>query len=135
MTTAASPQWYRVTPLSSYPPWLRTALKTLAQLAQLPENWDGYGSPAPQRIAADRASNLLTFLEWDDLPVPQIGPVPGGGIQIEWHVANRELEIEILPDGSGEFLRVDGEAMEEGPLTADRPDASRALVDWVMGVF
>jgi hypothetical protein len=68
-------------------------------------------------LMVERAIQLLTFLEWDDLPVPQIGPVPGGGIQIEWHVAERELAIEVLPNGSVEFLPVEGEAMNEGPLS------------------
>ena len=132
MTTLSSPQSNRVTPLSGAPSWLQSALKTVTRLAQLPANWDGHGSPALRPMAVARACQLLSFLEWDNLHVPQIGPVPGGGIQIEWHVAERELEIEILPDGSVEFLTVEGEAMEEGPLTVDRPDLSRALIRWVM---
>jgi hypothetical protein len=133
MTTVTSPQWIRVTRLSEAPSWLQSALATVRRLAELPANWDGYGSPALPSRVVERATQLLTFLEWDELPVPQIGPVSGGGIQIEWHVADRELEIEILPDGSVEFLTVEGEAMHEGPLTVDRPDLSRALVRWVMG--
>ena len=53
-------------------------------------------------------------MEFDDLPLPQVVPVPGGGVQLEWRHGRREVEIEILPDGTMEFLRVeDGEPRDE----------------------
>ena len=123
-------QWSSVTPLSSRQSWLIDSLKSVFQLSNLEENWDGHGSPPISRVAVREMVSLLKLLElaWistdpnkpnicDDvlsaglrqsrlehLRVSHVVPVPGGGLQAEWQVDNRELEIEILPDRSVEYL-------------------------------
>ena len=110
----SEPQWGGVTPLAQATPWLRSSLRKVTELAQLPSGWDGYGSSPIQQPAIERVSEVLTALSYLDLPYPQLFPVPGGGIQIEMRQGNRELEIEILPDGSIEYLLAlsNGEMLE-----------------------
>jgi len=108
---------------------LDTGLKAIAGLARLKPNWDGYGSPAVQSAALQAAARVLSALDAESPHAPQICPVAGGGIAIEWHVGTRELELEILPDGSVVFLTVvNGEPIEEGRLVLDQFNSARWIV-------
>jgi hypothetical protein len=110
-------QWSGVTSAWNAKRWFLVAMRKIVELAALPEDWDGYGSRPIQPAAIRVAAELLGMLSEFDLPSPQIFPVSGGGIQLEWQNAKCELELEILPDGSLEFLIADqaGE-MREGRL-------------------
>jgi len=111
---------------------LDTGLKAIVGLARLKPNWDGYGSPAVQSAALEAAARVLSALDAQSPHAPQICPVAGGGVGIEWHVGTREVELEILPDGSVEFLTVvNGEPEEEGRLVLDQLSSARRLVAWV----
>ncbi len=111
--------------------WLVLTLTRLNELARLQANWDGYGSPAVQRAALQTAIRLLLELAPDEPAEPQIIPVPGGGVQLEWQTASRELELEILPQGTVEYLRVEGEHTKEGELPPNRIGEVRHLVRWL----
>ena len=65
--------------------------QALAELASLPDNWDGYGSPALQAAAFKEAFRLLAAVEQENLPTPHLCPVTGGGVGIEWQVGSRRL--------------------------------------------
>jgi hypothetical protein len=134
----SSTQWNHVTPLVKASPWLIDTLKALAGLSGLQDNWDGYGSPSIQSAALTSARRLVSAIEAEELPTPAVGPVSGGGIGIVWKVATRELQIEILPDGSVEFLLADvdsatgQERTQEGRLTLAYTDQIRRLVGWLL---
>jgi hypothetical protein len=100
-------------------------------LKRLGDNWDGEGSPRPSTIALDSASELLVSLPFEDLPTPFVSPTSLGGVQLEWNQNGRELEIEILPDGSLELLTVvNGNPQDEGPTTREQvPSLARWLRD------
>jgi hypothetical protein len=78
-------------------------------------------------------------LEQVPLPVPQVCPVTGGGISFTWHIDSRELDTEILPDGSAQYLTVTAdpatgqEATQEESLSLDRPESGQALAAWLVG--
>jgi hypothetical protein len=130
----AGAQWSSVAPLATAPPWL----KALAELARLPDNWDGYGSPPLQPRALSTAIRLLSAIDADELPTPELCPVTGGGIGITWQLPPRRLEIEVLPDGSLEYLAVAAEpgagveTIREGHLTSDRRRTVRRLLYWLV---
>lgn len=122
-----------VYPAAKYevPQALPHLIAELEELAELPENWDGYGSPPIQPPVKKTAYQLLEFLEKLVMPSPHVAPVSGGGLQLEWQAGKRELELEIFPNGEVSFLTVEtsGE-MEEGTFSADfRTDLSR-LATW-----
>lgn len=127
-------QWSGVTPLADANQWLRNAQRKIAELKQLPENWDSYGSRPIQQAAIEKAADLLSFLSRLDLPRPQIFPVPGGGVQFEFEQDRRELELEILPDGSIGFLLVaeTGE-MREGTIPFGLRGDIYRLAYWLQG--
>lgn len=68
------------------------------------------------------------------MPMPHFAPVSGGGIQLEWRRQNRELELEILPNGEIAFLKAPepGE-MEEGVLPLSFHADVFELVKWFEG--
>lgn len=107
-------------------------------LAALPNNWDGFGSPPIQPAALQTAHWLVGTLERLALPAPQIFPVTGSGISFTWRLDTRELEIEILPDGSAQYLVVatepatGREETQEEPLPLDRPEYGQSLAAWLI---
>ena len=113
-------------------PRLLAPLKTITELAQLQENWDGYGSPPLHPSAIAGAINVLTISDIEQPPMPYVGPVTGGGVQIEWYTPTRELELEILPDGSLQYVAVDEAGQTtDGELPASADEQVLELVRWL----
>lgn len=126
-------QWSGVTAVAvaTSSSWLRRAQQKLKELSELRDNWDSYGSRPIQQKASETAAKLLTETAKVRLPEPQIFPVPGGGLQLEWDNAKGELELEILPDGEIGFLIVDKEnEMLEGRLSPNWSDEIYRLAQW-----
>lgn len=106
---------------SPEPSWHRDAVQSVTKLGSLKTNWDGYRSPPIEQAALRKAITLLDAIRSYDMPAPEICPVTGGGIGIAWQIQTRELEIEILPDGSAEFLMVEREKMEQKTTEGSLP--------------
>jgi hypothetical protein len=125
-------QLSEIVPFFDATPEFIDALRAISDLMQLDDNWDSYGSPRIQRAAVERAVQVLRAADKQDPPPPRIVPVSGGGLQIEWAAGARELEVEMLPDGSIEFLRVEGNEMTEAPLPPGRVDlVVPMLLEWL----
>jgi hypothetical protein len=124
-------QWTAGIPFESQ--WELHALRGVFRTEGLRQDWDSYGSLPPSMKAIDVSLHLvrkIAELDLGDLPVPHVAPVPGGGIQFEWRVGDRELELEILPDGAIESLRAErGEPLDEAALG---PSELHALLAWVV---
>lgn len=131
-------QWTGLIPVGpSLNSWQIETIINIVRLMSLPSNWDSYGSPSLSRKVAEASINLLKSIEFDDLATPYVIPVSGGGIQFEWSVGQRELEIEILPDGSIEYLKIEGEEhLEEGKLAHVTSSQVRyqvqSLLKWIV---
>lgn len=129
-TTATKAQWSPVVPVASY--GQIQALQTVLRTASLPHDWDSYGSPPPSPMALAASVHLITAIDLDDLTIPDIFAVPGGGIQFEWRFGGRELELEVLPDSSLQFLKVErGVPLEEGQLKAGLYGEVSSLLSWL----
>jgi hypothetical protein len=131
---ATSSQLSGIVPLTHATPQFLEAVRTISGLMHLPPNWDSYGSPRIQEATVRRAVQVLYIVEKEKMapPSPHIVPVSGGGLQIEWRTGGRELEIELLPDGSIEFLTVEGEQINESFLRPDRIDlVVPMLIEWL----
>ncbi len=64
------------------------------------------------------------------MPTPYVEATIDGGVQFEWSVAERELDIEILPDGEIGYLKVVSKTpIEEGPLELAKLEG---LTDWLL---
>ena len=108
----SSPIWGRAIPVAGLSEDQVKAIQKIAGFEQLPTNWDSYGSPRVSRAVIDSAIDLV-LTTFDFVPMRRIVPVSGGGIQFDWEMGERELEIEVRPDLNIEFLlSVDGDPVE-----------------------
>lgn len=125
-------QTLEVVPGGNLGTWQVQAVKRVFQTAELSANWDSYGSPPLSAQAVRTAISVILSVHLDDLPTPDVVPVPGGGIQLEWRMGSRELELEILPNGSLEFLKSEhGEPLEEGTLELSAIETT-SLASWLL---
>jgi hypothetical protein len=113
--------------------WQIDAIRKLDQLLALPRDWDSYGSSPPSEIAVKAAVRLILDIDFDYFVSPHIVPVSGGGVQLEWSLGSREVEIEITDEGSVEYLKsILTKPVEEGQISlADLPSI-RSLLTWLM---
>lgn len=113
---------------------LAAARQRLGELATLPEDWDSYGAAPIDAGAVERAEHIMSHvsLQGDSVhPTPEpyfVGPIPDGGIEIEWRHAGQRLDIDVRPDGRFDALRV----MGSGPYAerwAESDLSERAVIE------
>jgi hypothetical protein len=125
-------QWSEIEPLSGKANWVADALNRLAELGTLGDNWDSYGSQPVQPAAKAAARHLILGIPSDFVPQPHVSAVAGGGIGFHWCIENRDLELEVAPNGDIEFMkttRADQPDVQEGPWDSAR---SIALWNWLV---
>ncbi len=111
--------------------WQRRVLGALLRLRRLPQSWDTYGSPQLQQGAQESAADLIALLALHKPPIPHVAPVPGGGVQFEWEFENRALEIEVLADGTVEFLAIDEKGSTAEGSIAETHNQVPRLIHWL----
>jgi len=132
MLTADSVQWTGVSPLVDARTWEQDAIRSLGRLSELEENWDRRGSPRINRDLIELAARIIQSIERSDVPAPNIGPVTGGGIQLEWELGEKGIELEILPDGSLEYLIENADYFLEGEIpVVGAVNSCRTLIDFL----
>ena len=83
------------------PHWLPSVKSQLETLTALPKGWDAMGSPPVRSDIAEFAMNyLLPKIMKDHTPAPNLVPVSGGGLQIEWH--RNQVDVELFVSGQFE---------------------------------
>ncbi len=117
------------------PEWKANAFKRLDEIKDLPENWDGYGSPAINSALISRMASLVKVIPDCDLPrclpSPIISPA-SDGIQIEWNGGHGGVEIILHPDGTGVLVvEFDGEYKD----STLNPNDSFVVVSMLCKVF
>jgi hypothetical protein len=115
--------------------WLRQALDRLDSVASLPYGWDSEGGPPPNSQFVEATANLLQYLQRDDLPLPFVCPIAGGGLQLEWSSGGKEVELELVDECTIGFLRTEaapsGRIIESGEYPISDINKSRELLDWL----
>jgi hypothetical protein len=127
-------QWEEVVVPGSDPaPWMSDALRAVNAFEELGPGWDGGDGPVPSTEVLQLARRIVVETAQVQIgQAPHIGPVPGGGVQIEWHLGGRDLELEILPDLSLGLLAIDGERVFAQEVSiVERVPKARALVEWL----
>lgn len=64
-------------------------------LARLTDNWNSYNALQPKYEAINGAIYLASRLFVEDLPEPDVMPVPNGNVQLEWSCHDMYLEMEV----------------------------------------
>jgi len=130
MTSLDASQWIKVVSLGQVASAAEDTIRSVQTLINLQPNWDGYGSPPPSERAAAIAFRLISEIKENLRNPAHVCPVGGGGIQLEWHVGDKDLEIEIGFDGSVEYLAAAGDRTQEGELPMDG-GALEHLITWI----
>lgn len=76
--------------------WKSDTSGRLDQLIKLPVGWDGYNGRPVDFFLACYVAGLLDTLYRDTLPAPSIVPGGDGTLQVEWHLADMDIELDIL---------------------------------------
>jgi len=75
--------------------WRNSVVNRLNHLVGLQRGWDGYGGQAVQFDTAAFALKLMESALDADIPPPQIVPGSDGGLQLEWHLEQGEVELDV----------------------------------------
>ncbi len=94
------------------PTWLEMARRDINRLLKLGNNWDSYGAKRLNSESAAAAIRFLGLVMQERSILPFIVPMSSGDIQLEWHGAGGDIEIEVTP---------------EGPITMSIDDAATGL--------
>jgi hypothetical protein len=93
--------------------WSTAVMGRFREMVNLPRGWDGYaGKPVDFEIACF-ASQLLQALYLDPVPTPSLVPGSDGSLQIEWHLAGFDIELDVLGVNVVRAWRRDAQTGEE----------------------
>lgn len=113
------------------PAWLGPTTQRVAELLDLPDNWDSYGGRPIDRAAVARALQFLGKVMQPATPPPTIIPTSHGSVELEWHTRGVDLEVRPLPSGGASVYCEDQRSGEqwEAELGADLSRLERVLVE------
>jgi len=81
------------------PVWLNAVYSRFEHLLSLLENWDSCGAKKISEDSIAQGYRVLSRLLINELTLPSIIPSNDGSIQLEWHLQNVDVEIEIPEEG------------------------------------
>ena len=89
----------------------------MARLKSLQRNWDMHDGEPIRRDAILFALDLLDAIMESDSPPPDISPLSFGGIQLEWHQKDIDLEIVVCAPNEVEVSYSDSREQESEELS------------------
>jgi len=107
--------------LDPMPAWISPTVNACVRILELPANWDSYGG---KRIRAELVAGALLILIRSmpiDLTAPSVVPLGDGGVQLEWHRRQQDLEITFSADESPQYYyrnRITDEELEGSPSSS-----------------
>ncbi len=119
LSETAPPRRRLVMPKSHGSPRIKETAGKLIQLLTLRTGWDSYSARPidPQNVFA--ALDLTLRVMERDTPTPHVVPRVGGGLQLEWHMNNIDLEIYVaVPNVSFFAADAAAETGDDCPLPA-----------------
>jgi hypothetical protein len=107
--------------------WLSKALRRIATIQKLHDNWNSYGAESPNFKAAQMARVALQMLEEADCKPSQIDPSADGGICIAFEAEGMFADVECF--NTGEILASVSKDGEEADIWAigDERDLAEAI--------
>lgn len=90
-------------------PFYAYAERQLDQILALPDGWDGRRGVAISETAVETAVRVVASILDARSALPQFFPLPDGGVQVEWHLADNDIEIEVDGLGDAHVLAMDAE--------------------------
>ena len=116
---------------SSLPAWSDAVLQSLSERWGVEPGWDTYDARPTNPAQVVTLLNLLSeLLPNSPSRTPIITALSDGGVQAEWHVHGRDLEIVVAADTSPSYFFYDRatEEEEEAPIHPNY-ERLRSLID------
>lgn len=110
--------------------WWNSVMRQCLALAGLPPNWDTYGARPVNSITAAAAVRFLRRVVPSSLKIgPFVVPTATGGLQFEWSIGGRHLEVEYAAPTQVSILYSgeDGEWEKDLGADADLTPLAKAL--------
>ncbi len=100
----------------------------LNEFLKLKDDWDSYGG-VPITTKAVINTAVILDAAGDEVEV-HIGPLPNGGIDIEWEIGDSELLLEVFPDGEkANWVLRHGEDYTNGTFDGDIKTLLKELLE------
>lgn len=122
-------QWIHVFASSSATDWRIESLREVRAIADLPDDWDSYGSRRPSPGTIDSVIALLMALSPDLVGPPSITPLSGGGVSLSWE-RRRILDIDFWDHRGAEVCLNDPETGEFEGAAPTNTESLALLVYW-----
>ncbi|HET6620272.1 MAG TPA: hypothetical protein VFG64_10050 [Dongiaceae bacterium] len=87
--------------------WLGRVTEEIISLTRLELGWDSYNAVPVDSSVAIYALEVLASIVTDTTPAGSIHPLPGGGLQVEWHRGGEDLEMTFYRPYETEVTYVD----------------------------
>ncbi len=91
-------------PVPALPDWVGPTIVAFVGIQNLTDNWNSYGAKAVNRDLINQSLFVLGSVMQPDSPAPSVVPLDDGGLQIEWHRRQQDLEIAFTADESPQFF-------------------------------
>ena len=86
------------------PLWVEPTLRAYSRIQGLTEGWDSYSGKRINRDLIKSSLLILTEVMDASSPVPSVVPLSDGGLQLEWHRKQQDLEIVFSADDTPQFF-------------------------------
>lgn len=75
--------------------WQSQVLPKICQYLDLPKGWDSYNGQPLKSETGMFVLKILNSVMTPQTPIPQVIPMPDGGVQLEWHENQFDLELYV----------------------------------------
>lgn len=115
--------------------WYSEAVKRLGSLRELASNWNGYGAEAPNEVALEAATLILTELGMVNLQPSRILPSAAGGVSICFFQSKKYAELECYNTGESVAIIKNTKTNWRDVWEVDSPvDAVRKIKNFLDGI-
>jgi hypothetical protein len=108
--------------------WQVEVQSHLLQYAKMQKGWDSYGAPPVGWDAGMFALSILNDVMRNRTPIPQVVPSSVGGVQLEWHQKQIDLELHITGPYECELWFQDHAHPNQPPISLELTDDYSALL-------
>lgn len=112
--------------------WARDLEERFNELTSLPRGWDGYRGRPVSFGCAQFAANLVESLFVQGVPAPQLVPGADGTLQLEWHLNQYDIEVDVLAPYNVVATRYDHAAELEQEIEVESDFTE--LANWVLAL-
>ncbi len=88
---------------NSLPSWVEPTISAYSGIQSLNDNWDSYGGKKISHDIIRLSLSILAQIMESASPAPSVVPLADGGLQLEWHRKQQDLEIVFPVDESAKF--------------------------------